>query len=185
MVTRNPSEAISTFENLKEFNILADQITFNTIVKGLIVNRYYDHIPKLLIDSINSKVFCSNDIYCEAIKALEINLVKSNISSKEFLELNNFLEKNNIFVSSSNQRETENSNRIYSNQKNHSSFTHSNGNQNFGNNTNQRNNKYTNNVDFLIERYNKTPKSFNNRNNNETFSYNKFQTFKFWRQQCK
>ena len=40
MVTRNPSEAISTFENLKEFNILADQITFNTIVKGLIVNRY-------------------------------------------------------------------------------------------------------------------------------------------------
>lgn len=93
--TKNYAEAILTYDCLKSFKIEPDKIIFNTILKGLVINKAYDYIPKIIYDSLeNSKNYCNSDIYIDAVNSLDANLSKTKISQNEFEALlNKFTEK--------------------------------------------------------------------------------------------
>jgi DNA replicative helicase MCM subunit Mcm2 (Cdc46/Mcm family) len=99
LFTRNWKEAINTYRLLKDYSLSPDSITFNTILKGLNINKAYEEIPRIIKDSLkNKKCFCSWENYNEAMNNLEKNLLKTNISENEFIEINELLKSKNIYV---------------------------------------------------------------------------------------
>lgn len=92
-----------TYESLTSLGIQPDQITFSTILKGLVINRAYHFIPKIINDSLlNQKTVCSNAIYSEALNALNNNLSKTKLTQSDLFEIRRNLAFNNIFVEISN-----------------------------------------------------------------------------------
>lgn len=101
--TKNLNEALSTYESLKGLGIQADQITFHTILKGLVINKTFEFIPKIINDSLQNPItFCSIAIYSEALNALNKNLSKANLTKSDLFEIRRNLAFNNIFIEISN-----------------------------------------------------------------------------------
>ena len=193
--TRNFQEALLTYESLKSIGIQADQITFNTILKGLVINRAYEYIPKIILESLqNNKTLCSNAIYSEALNALSKNLTIAKLTQSDLFEIRRNLAFNNIFVEISNESSDNNSSHNKNptqiaarvNNNNYAESGYCNENQSFYSNKNNdessnrgnfihrkgkigNNNSeetYVDNYDFLIKGYKNNQKHFNNNNYN-------------------
>ncbi len=97
--TKNFQEALITYESLKDFGIQADDITINTIIKGLIINKAYEYIPRIILDSLNYiHNFRKTPNYSEAINALHKNFPLARITESDLFEIRRKLALNNIYV---------------------------------------------------------------------------------------
>jgi len=97
--TKNIQEALSTYDSLKSFGIQPDQITYNTLLKGLVINKAYEQIPNIIEDSLrNHNTLCSVAIYSEAVNTLDKNISKTNLKVSDTFEIRRKLALRNIYV---------------------------------------------------------------------------------------
>jgi pentatricopeptide repeat protein len=71
LTTRNPEEAINTYNLFKKYGLAPDNVTFLTLIKGLLICKCPDYIVKIVKDSLEMKINLNKGIYTDVVKALK------------------------------------------------------------------------------------------------------------------